>query len=81
MRFHIPVRSGVGGPLAVRNAREIYSGATVSLLADEVYVGGALVGRQGSLPPNPMLSLHHQDAVFDIPAGQVTPGTTAVTSV
>ncbi len=81
MRFHIPVRSGVGGPLAVRNAREIYSGSTVSLLADEVYVSGALVGRQGRLPPNPMLSLHHQDAVFDIPAGQVTPGTTAVVAV
>ena len=81
VRFHIPLRSGVSGPFAVRNAREIYSGSTVSLLADEVYVRGALVGRQGSLPPNPMLSLHHQDAVFDIPAGQVTPGTTAVIAI
>jgi hypothetical protein len=81
VRFHIPLRSGVSGPFAVRNTREIYSGVTVSLLVDEVYVGGALVGRQGSLPPNPMLSLHHQDAVFDIPAGQVTPGTTAVVAI
>jgi len=81
VRFHIPLRSGVSGPFAVRNARAIYSGTTVSLLADEVYVTGVLVGRQGGLPPNPMLSLQHQDAVFDIPAGQVTPGTTAVVAI
>lgn len=81
VRFHIPLRRGVSGPFAVRNAREIYSGTTVSLLADEVYVAGALVGRQGSLPPNPRLSLQHQDAIFDIPAGQVTPGTTAVIAI
>ena len=66
---------------SLSGTREIYSGTTVSLLADEVYVSGALVGRQGSLPPNPMLSLQHQDAVFDIPAGQVTPGTIAVIAI
>ena len=75
------MRSDASGPLSIRNARSIYFGGSVLLLADEVYVNGELAGRQGSLPPNPVLSLSQQDAVFGVPAGGAAPGTTAAIAI
>jgi hypothetical protein len=69
VRVRIPVRSNAAGPLAIRlfNAGD--------RLADEIFVNGVLVGRQGSFPPH---VVYTRDSVFDLPSGVTTPGAIAV---
>ena len=81
VRFRIPVRSDASGPLAVRSTRDSNLGGLPYTLADEIYVGGALAGRQGSLPPRVEPDIHQLDAIFDVPATAATPGKTAVVAL
>ncbi|HEV2485461.1 MAG TPA: SpoIIE family protein phosphatase [Terracidiphilus sp.] len=69
VRVRVPVRSDAAGPLAIRvfNAGD--------RLADEIFVNGVLVGRQGKFPPH---VLYTRDSVFDLPSGVTAPGATAV---
>jgi hypothetical protein len=43
-------------------------------MADEIYVNGILIGKQGSLTPNPVIHPAAEPAVFAIPPGTSTPG-------
>ena len=81
VRFHIPVRSDASGPLAVRSSRDFNLGGLPYSLADEIYVGGLLAGRQGRLPPNVEPDIHQRDAVFVLPAAAATAGKTAVVAL
>jgi len=81
VRFRIPVRSDASGPLAVRSSRDSTLGGLPYNLADEIYVGGALAGRQGSLTPRVESDIRQRDAVFDLPATAATPGKTAVVAL
>jgi hypothetical protein len=80
VRFRIPVRSDVSGPLAVRSSRTFFLGAAPFTLADELYVNGLPSGREGSLPPHVELHLP-RDMVFDLPAAAGAPGKTAVVAL
>src|SRR5450631_2334318 len=71
-RARVTVRSDAAGPIALCLSQIIIA------IADEVFVNGKEVGRQGSLPPHIDLSLFPQDAIFDLPAGVAAPGTTLV---
>jgi phosphoserine phosphatase RsbU/P len=77
IRFHIPVRADASGPLAVRSMQS-YAGELI--LADEIYVNGALTAREGSLPPHVLLD-PQWDMVSDLPASATTPGKTAVVAL
>ena len=81
VRFHIPVRSDASGPLAVRSSPPFLSAMDPARQALEIYAGGALAGRQGSLPPQVDLDLDHRDAVFDLPASAASSGTTALVAL
>jgi hypothetical protein len=81
VRFRVPVRSDAAGPLAVRSTREFFWKGLFVSLADELYVDGALVGRQGNVPPHPRLDTYQRDAVFDLPAAAASPGRTAVVAL
>ncbi len=81
VRFHIRVRSDASGPLAVRSSPPFLiamEGATDAL---EIYAGGILAGRQGSLPPKVDLDVEQRDAVFDLPASAASPGTTTLVAL
>ena len=81
VRFRTPARSNVSGPLAVRSSPPFLVATNTNRQAMELYVGGMLVGRQGSLPPHVDLDLDHRDAVFDLPVAAAAPGTTAVVAL
>jgi hypothetical protein len=72
VRFRVPVRSDIAGPLAIR----VGNPPTV-LIADEVFVNGTSVGTVGKLPPRAWVNCLPQDAIFDLPAGLAQPGTIA----
>jgi len=78
VRVRVPVPSDAEGPLAIRGLRNFVVAGSLMLLSDELFVNGRLVGHQGSLPPSPRLSLSGWDAIFDLPDGVATPGTTAI---
>jgi phosphoserine phosphatase RsbU/P len=80
VRLRVPVRSDASGPLAVRSSRDFFVGALPFTLANELYVGGVLAGREGSFPPRVELHLP-RDAVFDLPATAATPGKTAEVAI
>jgi phosphoserine phosphatase RsbU/P len=80
LRFRIPVRSDASGSLAARSSREPFVGAAPFTVADELYVDGALAGREGYLPPHAELHLP-QDFVFDLSGDEATPGKTAVVAI
>jgi Stage II sporulation protein E (SpoIIE) len=69
VRFRVPVRSDIAGPLAIR----VGNPPTV-LIADEVFVNGTSVGTVGKLPPRAWVNCLPQDAIFDLPAGLAQPG-------
>lgn len=81
VRFHIPVRSNISGPLAIRSSRDFFARGLGVAVADELYVDGVLVGREGRLPPNVLAFFSEQNAVFDLPAASATPGKTAVVAL
>jgi len=81
VRYHIPVREDASGPLAVRSWPPFPAATSNSRFAIEVYAGGLLVGRQGSLPPRVELTIDHRDEVFDLPASAAVPGKTAVVAL
>jgi hypothetical protein len=81
IRFHIPVRSDASRPLAVRSSRDSTLGGLPYSLADEIYVGGLLAGRQGNLPPHVEPDIQRRDAIFDLPATAAAPGKTAVVAL
>lgn len=72
VRMRVPTRKAAAGPLALRLRDKNV------LMADEIFVNGVLVGRQGSLPPRTEMSLYARDEVFDLPAGLAAPGPAAV---
>ncbi len=72
VRARVPTREVAAGPLALRLRDKN------ALIADEIFVNGVLVGRQGSLPPRTEMSLYARDEVFSLPAGLAAPGSTAV---
>ncbi|MDE3185949.1 MAG: serine/threonine-protein phosphatase [Acidobacteriota bacterium] len=72
VRVRVPARGVAAGPLAL-----CVRGKNV-LIADEIFVNGVLVGRQGSLPPRTEMSLFARDEVFSLPAGLAAPGSAAV---
>jgi sigma-B regulation protein RsbU (phosphoserine phosphatase) len=78
VRLHIAVRSRASLPLAVRSSPPFLIAVDTERHALEIYAGGALVGRQGSLPPEVDLDLDHRDAIFDLPASAASPGTTTL---
>lgn len=71
VRVRVPAREA-SAPLALRLRDNNV------LIADEIFVNGVLVGRQGSLPPRTEMSLYARDEVFSMPAGLAAPGSTAV---
>jgi phosphoserine phosphatase RsbU/P len=73
VRARIPVRATAEIPLSV-----LFDGNENQLMADELYVNGALVGQQGSLAPTPAIARPAEPAVFGIPVGAVTPGASAL---
>ena len=81
LRFRIPVSSDASVPLAVRSSRDFNLGGLPYNLSDEIYVGGALAGRQGSLPPHAESDIRQRDAIFSLPATAATPGKTAVVAL
>ncbi len=72
VRVRVPTREAAAGPLALRLRDKNV------LIADEIFVNGVLVGRQGSPPPRTEMSLYARDEVFSLPAGLAAPGSTAV---
>lgn len=72
VRVRVSTREAAAGPLALRLRDKNV------LIADEIFVNGVLVGRQGSLPPRTEMSLFARDEVFSLPAGLAAPGSTAV---
>ena len=72
VRVRVPTSETVAGPLALR-----LRGKNV-LIADEIFVNGVLVGRQGSLPPRTEMSLYARDEIFSLPTGLTAPGSAAV---
>jgi phosphoserine phosphatase RsbU/P len=81
IRFHVPVRGDASGPLALRSAPPFLDAVNAGYIATELYAGGVLVGKQGSLPTNLDLDFDHRDAVFDLPQSAATPGATAVVAL
>jgi hypothetical protein len=81
VRFHIPVRNGAEGPLAVRSSPPFLTAVESTGQPLEIYAAGALAGRQGSLPPQADLDLDQRDAVFDLPASSASPGTTTLVAL
>ena len=73
VRETLRVTNDASGALALR-----ISGRNSALIADEVYVNGVLVGRQGRLPPNAVPIAFGKDVVFDLPEGAARSGATAV---
>lgn len=73
VRERVPVSNDVPGALAVR-----ISNRNSFLIADELYVNGVLVGRQGSLPPKAAPIAFARDVVFNLPPGIAREGATAV---
>jgi len=71
-RARVTVPTDAAGPIALCLSQNILA------IADEVFVNGNEVGRQGSPPPQIEISLFPQDAVFDLPSGVAAPGTTLV---
>jgi hypothetical protein len=71
-RARVTVRSDAAGPIALCLSQNTLA------IADEVFVNGKEVGRQGSPPPHIEISLFPQDAVFDLPADVAAPGTNLV---
>jgi hypothetical protein len=74
IRFHTQVRADASGPLAVRSTQSYTRELT---LAAETYVNGALIAREGSLPPHVRLD-PQWDMVSGLPVTAATPGKTAV---
>ena len=72
VRVRVPTGEAAAGPLALRLRNKNV------LIADEIFVNGVLVGRQGSLPPRTQMSLYARDEVFSLPAGLAAHGSTAV---
>ena len=81
VRFRIPVPANASGPLAVRSSRDFFARGLAVSVADELRVGGLLVGAEGSLPPHLHLPNSLRDAVFDLPAAAAMPGKTAVAAL
>jgi hypothetical protein len=81
IRFRIPVGANASSPLAARSSRDFFARGLGVAVADELYVDGVLVGREGRLPPNELLSFSERNAVFDLPAASATPGKTAVAAL
>ncbi len=76
VRVRIPVPNHAPGPLAVR-----FSNQNASLIADELFVNGLRVGRQGSLPPHAAPTPFARSAVFDLPPASVEKGENAVVAL
>jgi hypothetical protein len=81
VRLHIAVSSRASLPLAVRSSPPFLIAVDTERHALEIYAGGALVGRQGSLPPEVDLDLDHRDAIFDLPASAASPGATTLVAL
>jgi phosphoserine phosphatase RsbU/P len=73
VRERVPVTSAAPGTLAVR-----ITGRNSFLIADELYVNGVFVGRQGSLPPNAESVVFEREVVFNLPPGTAPEGANAV---
>jgi hypothetical protein len=73
VRARLPVRAAIETPLAV-----LVDGNENEWMADEIYINGFLVGRQGSLAPRPAIDPASEPAFFDLPSAAAMPGTTAV---
>lgn len=73
VRERVPVTNDAPGALAVR-----MSNRNSFLIADELYVNGVLVGRQGSLPPKAAPIAFGKDVVFNLPPGAARHGGIAV---
>ncbi len=78
VRVRVPVPSDAAGQLAIRSERPLVLDSGVTAVADELFVNGVKVGRQGSLPPHAQPSLYGWDEVFNLPAGVAAPGASAV---
>jgi sigma-B regulation protein RsbU (phosphoserine phosphatase) len=76
IRTRIPVRPDAESPHAV-----LLDGNENQWMADQLYVNGFLVGQQGSLASKPAIDPASEPAVFDLPIGAVTPGTTVVVAL
>ena len=74
IRVRLPVLSS--DPLAVRISQQ-----SSFLIADEVFVNGVPVGRQGELPPHGVPLAFARDAVFDLPPDLAERGTNAVVAL
>lgn len=76
VRTRVPVPSGIGGPLALRQ---------ISLQdppsAEEIYVDGVLVGGNGKLPPQPMAVNHIEQSVFALGPANLSNAPTALIAV
>ncbi len=71
-RVRVTVPGDAAGPISLCVSENTFA------IADEIFVNGKQVGRQGSLPPNSELVLFPQDVVFDLPASDAAPGTTLI---
>ncbi|HEU5457152.1 MAG TPA: SpoIIE family protein phosphatase [Terracidiphilus sp.] len=73
VRQRVPVGNNGSDALALRiRNRSSFQ------IADEIYVNGVLVGRQGSLPPGAAPVPLAKDVVFNLPRGAIPEGATAL---
>lgn len=73
IRARVPVRPDAESPHAV-----LLDGNENQWMADEIYTNGILVGQQGALAPKPSIDPTAEPAVFGLPLGSVTPGSTVL---
>jgi hypothetical protein len=75
----IRVKVDVPSVLAPLAIRQVNPQAAPS--AEELYVNGALIGGNGSLPPHPVAETALTRSVYPLPHGLVQPGATAVVAL
>ncbi len=73
VRVRLPVPQGITGPLAIRQVNPENAPS-----AEELYVGGRLVGRNGRVPPHPVPMAGQGQAVFPLASEAVSGNTVTV---
>ena len=73
VRFRVPVPADYLGPLAIRLPLE-----TGNAYPYEIWVNGYLAGVEGTFPPHRYERARPGSTVFDLPAGSITAGQTAL---
>ncbi len=77
-RVRVPVRRDAAGALAIRVTSNGVNAKSFNAMSYEVFVNGRSVGTQGGFAPTAAPVFLPEGAVFELPAGLVQPGKTAL---